>query len=165
MKRLVLAGALAAIALGQALASDLLPPAPVPPHVRLRLTCPQFLKSTIGAASISALISVTASAPAIGATPAIPGGTTGNFNLRGFLSGATLGVNFQTDSFIYGAEGDFDGSFIDGKIIQPVLRLRYAMRDWKFLVFRPCAHGSVMRLIESCSMAPPTVRWATLHPG
>jgi opacity protein-like surface antigen len=28
-------------------------------------------------------------------------------------------VNFQTDSFVYGAEGDFDGSFIDGKISSP----------------------------------------------
>jgi outer membrane immunogenic protein len=29
--------------------------------------------------------------------------------------GPTLGVNFQTDSFVYGVEGDFDGSWIDGE--------------------------------------------------
>ena len=48
-----------------------------------------------------------------------PGGTTGNFNVTGFLAGATLGVNFQTDAFVYGAEADFDGSLIDGKKSSP----------------------------------------------
>lgn len=51
--------------------------------------------------------------------PTDPGGTTGNFNLRGFLTGATIGANFQTDSFVLGAEADFDGSFIDGKVSSP----------------------------------------------
>ena len=36
------------------------------------------------------------------------GGTTGNFNLR-----------FQTDAFVFGAEADFDGSWIDGKVSSP----------------------------------------------
>jgi outer membrane immunogenic protein len=51
--------------------------------------------------------------------PNDPGGATGNFNLTGFLAGATLGVNFQTDGFVFGAEADFDGSLIDGKKSSP----------------------------------------------
>jgi outer membrane immunogenic protein len=47
--------------------------------------------------------------------PHEPPGSTGNFNLRGFVVGPTVGVNFQTDSFVFGAEVDFDGSWIDGK--------------------------------------------------
>jgi len=51
--------------------------------------------------------------------PIDPGGTTGNFNLRGFLTGVTVGANFQTDAFVFGAEADFDGSWIDGKVSGP----------------------------------------------
>jgi outer membrane immunogenic protein len=51
--------------------------------------------------------------------PTDPGGTTGNFNLRGFLTGVTVGANFQTDAFVFGAEADFDGSWIDGKVSSP----------------------------------------------
>jgi len=47
--------------------------------------------------------------------PHEPPGSTGNFNLRGFVVGPTIGINFQTDSFVYSAEADFDGSWIDGK--------------------------------------------------
>jgi outer membrane immunogenic protein len=32
-----------------------------------------------------------------------------------FRGRPTLGVHFQTDSFVYGVEADFDGSWIDGK--------------------------------------------------
>src|SRR5262249_35075252 len=39
--------------------------------------------------------------------PNEPPGSTGNFNVRGFVVGPTIGVNFQTDSFVYGAEADF----------------------------------------------------------
>lgn len=51
--------------------------------------------------------------------PNDPGGATGSFNLRGFLVGPTLGFNFQTDAFVIGAEADFDGSWIDGKVSSP----------------------------------------------
>lgn len=42
-------------------------------------------------------------------------GNTGNFGVTGFLVGPTVGVNFQTDAFVFGVEGDFDGSWLDGK--------------------------------------------------
>ena len=62
------------------------------------------------------------------------GGTTGNFNLRGFLTGVTVGANFQTDAFVFGAEADFDGSWIDGKVSSPFCSWD-AMRDQELLVF------------------------------
>jgi outer membrane immunogenic protein len=37
--------------------------------------------------------------------PNDPGGTTGDFNLRGFLVGPTIGANFQVDSFVFGLQG------------------------------------------------------------
>jgi hypothetical protein len=40
--------------------------------------------------------------------------STGDFGLSGFVVGPTVGVNFQTDAFVYGAEADFDGSWIHG---------------------------------------------------
>ena len=43
------------------------------------------------------------------------GATTGDFKTDGFLVGPTLGVNFQSDAFVFGIEGDFDGSWMDGK--------------------------------------------------
>jgi outer membrane immunogenic protein len=39
--------------------------------------------------------------------------------VTGFVGSATLGVNFQTDAFVYGAEVDFDGSLMDGKKSSP----------------------------------------------
>jgi len=43
------------------------------------------------------------------------GGTTGNFNVNGFIVGGTVGANFQADAWVFGVEADFDGSWIDGK--------------------------------------------------
>jgi outer membrane immunogenic protein len=42
-------------------------------------------------------------------------GSTGTFNTDGFVVGPTLGVNLQTDAFVFGIEGDFDWSGLDGK--------------------------------------------------
>lgn len=42
-------------------------------------------------------------------------GSTGNFNLSGYVAGGTLGVNFQTGAFVFGLEGDFGASGLDGK--------------------------------------------------
>ncbi len=40
--------------------------------------------------------------------------STGDFNLKGALIGATLGYNLQTGSFVWGLEADADASFIKG---------------------------------------------------
>jgi len=44
-----------------------------------------------------------------------PVSSTGTFNVSGFLAGATLGANFQTDVWVFGIDGDFDASWLDGK--------------------------------------------------
>jgi outer membrane immunogenic protein len=41
--------------------------------------------------------------------------STGNFNVSGGLVGATLGANWQSAGFVAGLEGDYDGSWLDGK--------------------------------------------------
>jgi outer membrane immunogenic protein len=42
------------------------------------------------------------------------GGSTGDFNLKGGLAGGTVGYNLQTGSWVWGLEGDIDGSWIKG---------------------------------------------------
>jgi outer membrane immunogenic protein len=46
----------------------------------------------------------------------VPGATTGNFNVNGGLVGGTIGANWQSDWFVAGIEGDFDGQWLDGKV-------------------------------------------------
>ena len=41
-------------------------------------------------------------------------GSTGSFNISGWVAGATLGANFQSDAFVFGIDGDFDGTGITG---------------------------------------------------
>jgi outer membrane immunogenic protein len=41
--------------------------------------------------------------------------STGNFNVNGGLIGATAGFNWWASGWVLGLEGDFDGSWIDGK--------------------------------------------------
>jgi outer membrane immunogenic protein len=121
MKRFILAGALAAFAFGQALASDLPPPAPVPPPHAPAAYVPAvtqvynwggvYFGFNLGYGFGTSQWSDPANFSGLG--------TTGNFNLNGFLIGPTIGANFQVDSFVFGVEGDFDGSWIDGKKSSP----------------------------------------------
>jgi outer membrane immunogenic protein len=48
--------------------------------------------------------------------PSNPSGSTstGNFNTSGGLVGGTVGVNFQTGGFVFGAEGDWDWQGLQG---------------------------------------------------
>jgi len=91
MKRLVLAGALAVVAAGQTLASDLPPPSPVPPPRAPAAYMPPInfgfnLGYGFGSSKWS------------DPTNFSDQGTTGDFNLNGFLVGPTIGANFQVDS-------------------------------------------------------------------
>jgi outer membrane immunogenic protein len=116
MKRWLLAGALAFATAGQGLASDLPPPAAAPPPPRAPVA---YVPPVSPVYNWGGLYFGFNLGYGFGTSnwvdPNDPGGATGNFNLTGFLAGATLGVNFQTDAFVFGAEADFDGSFIDGK--------------------------------------------------
>jgi outer membrane immunogenic protein len=43
-----------------------------------------------------------------------PVGSTGSFNVNGGLIGGTFGVQFQAESWVFGAEGDFDWQSLKG---------------------------------------------------
>ena len=120
MKRWLFAGALAFATVGQGLASDLPPPAaPVPPRAPAAYIPPVSPVYNWGGLYFFGLDLGYGFGTSSWSDPTDPGGTTGNFNLRGFLTGATIGANFQTDAFVFGAEADFAGSFIDGKVSSP----------------------------------------------
>jgi outer membrane immunogenic protein len=46
--------------------------------------------------------------------PGLPGGTSGSFNVSGYLAGGTLGANYQIGPWVYGVEGDFDWTHLTG---------------------------------------------------
>jgi outer membrane immunogenic protein len=46
--------------------------------------------------------------------PANTPSTTGSFHTNGGLVGGTLGVNFQSGAFVFGAEGDIDWQSLNG---------------------------------------------------
>jgi outer membrane immunogenic protein len=54
----------------------------------------------------------------------VPGVTTGNFNVNGGLVGGTVGGNWQSDWFVFGLEGDFDGQWLDGKVTNTCLAVQ-----------------------------------------
>jgi outer membrane immunogenic protein len=105
MKRILLAGAFALVAGGQALAADLPPPPPPPraPATYVPTTAPVYNWSGIY----------------IGANGGYAFGTTtptggAGFNTNGFLAGGTVGGNIQWGGFVLGAEGDWDWSNLNG---------------------------------------------------
>jgi outer membrane immunogenic protein len=118
MKRWLLAGTLALAASGQAVASDLPPPASAPPRAPAAYVPPPSPVYNWGGIYFGFNLGY-GFGTSVWSDPIDPGGTTGNFNLRGFLTGVTVGANFQTDAFVFGAEADFDGSWIDGKVSGP----------------------------------------------
>jgi outer membrane immunogenic protein len=113
MKRWLIAGALAFAAAGQAAAADL--PQPEPPRapaVYVPVVAPVYnwggiyygINGGYGFGTTDWTDPNNAFA-----------GSTGSFNMNGFVVGPTLGANFQTDAFVFGIEGDFDWSGLDGK--------------------------------------------------
>jgi len=117
MKRWLLAGAMAFATAGQGLASDLPPPAAPPsPRPPAAYVPPVAAIYNWGGVYFGFNLGFGFGTSSWNDPRNFSGLTsTGNFNLTGFLTGPTIGVNFQTDSFVFGAEADFDGSFIDGK--------------------------------------------------
>jgi outer membrane immunogenic protein len=113
MKRWLIAGALAFAAAGQAAAADLPQPPPQAPAVYVPVVAPVYNWGGIyyGINGGYGFGKTTWTDP-----NNFSGlGSTGNFNTDGFVVGPTLGVNFQNDAFVYGIEGDFDASWLDGK--------------------------------------------------
>ena len=112
MKRALLsAAAMAILAAGQALAADLPQPMPPPqaPVAYVPTVAPVYNWGGIyfgvnGGYGLGTSSWILPSGVAIS-----------NFSPDGALLGATLGANFQTEALVFGIEGDFDGSWMDGK--------------------------------------------------
>ena len=118
MKRWVLAGALAFAAAGHTLASDLPPPGAPPAPPRAPAAYVPAITPVYNWGGIYFGFNLGYGFGISNWTDPnnFSGlGSTGCFNLTGFLVGPTVGANFQTDGFVYGVEADFDGSWIDGK--------------------------------------------------
>jgi len=116
MKRLVIAGALAFAAAGQALAADLPQPGPPPPQAPAA-----YIPTVAPVYNWGGIYFGVNGGYGLGKSSwNIPGaGTTADFNVNGGLVGGTIGANFQTDAFVFGIEGDFDGSWLDGNSSDP----------------------------------------------
>jgi outer membrane immunogenic protein len=114
MKRILIVGAFALLAGGQALAAALPPPVAPPPRapaVYVPTTVPYYNWGGIylginGGYGFSSSNNWTG-AGAIGAS-------TGNFSTSGALVGGTIGFNYQTGAFVFGVEGDGDWSGFQG---------------------------------------------------
>src|SRR5579863_3500181 len=111
MKRLLIAGALAFTAAGQALAADLPQPAPPPPQAPAA-----YIPTVAPVYNWGGIYFGANGGYGFGKSKqtSAKGTTTGTFGVTGFLVGPTIGANFQTDAFVFGVEGDFDGSWMQG---------------------------------------------------
>ncbi len=111
MKRMLFAGAIALSAITPALAADL--PAAPPPQAPAR-----YVPAVAPVYNWSGIYVGINGGYAFGnsnwnSTSGFSPGT-GNFKIKGGLVGGTLGVNFQSGSFVYGIEGDGDWTNIKG---------------------------------------------------
>jgi outer membrane immunogenic protein len=110
MKRILVTVMVSAVAATSALASDLPPPAAPPPRAPAVYLPPAPVYNWGGL-----YFGINGGYTFGHSDWSVPGATTGNFNANGGLIGATLGGNWQADAWVFGLEGDFDGSWIDGK--------------------------------------------------
>ncbi len=116
MKRILIAGALALAAGGQALAADL-PQAPPPYYVPAPVPIFTWTGIYIGINAGYAFGDSNWTSPpgtAFFGTPCTTNCSTGNFSTSGFLAGGTIGANYQWGQFVVGIEGDWDWSNLNG---------------------------------------------------
>jgi outer membrane immunogenic protein len=118
MKRFLILAALLAIVAGggPALAADLPQPGPPPPQAPVA-----YIPTVAPVYNWGGIYFGVNGGYGLGKSSwNIPGvGTTADFNTSGGLVGGTIGANFQTDAFVFGIEGDFDGSWLDGDSSDP----------------------------------------------
>jgi outer membrane immunogenic protein len=112
MKRILIAGAFALAAGGQALAADLPQPGPPPPRAPATYVpapVPVFTWSGI-------YIGVNGGYGFGQSNWTNPAGSTGNFSTDGFLVGGTIGGNYQWNQFVLGIEADGDWTNLSGNV-------------------------------------------------
>ncbi len=122
MKRILIAGALALAAGGQALAADLPQPMPPPPPrapaTYVPTTAPVynwggFYLGVNGGYGFGKSNWSVPAGTVIGGAPCSPC-SIGSFSTDGFLVGGTLGANYQAGAFVFGIEGDIDWADVNG---------------------------------------------------
>ncbi len=110
MKRVLIAGALALAAGGQALAADLPQAAPPPPPPRAPAA---YIPQSVPTYNWGGVYLGINGGYGFGTiTPS--GAVSTSFSTDGYLVGGTLGANFQAGAFVLGVEGDFDYSTVKG---------------------------------------------------
>jgi len=133
MKRMLIAGALALAAAGQALAADL-PPAPAPPPrapaTYVPVTAPIYNWGGVYV-GINGGYGFGTSTWTFGA-PCVGGCATNTISPDGVLVGGTIGANFQASQFVFGVEADADWSDITGttSATDPVCPNCKTSNDW-----------------------------------
>ena len=127
MKRFLIAGALAFAAAGQALAADLPQPAPPPPQ-----SPAAYIPTVAPVYNWGGIYFGANGGYGFGNSKqsTVAGTTTGTFGVTGFLVGGTIGANFQTDAFVFGIEGDFDGSWMEGTSSSAVCGVCETKNTW-----------------------------------
>jgi outer membrane immunogenic protein len=112
MKRIVATVLFSLTATGAALAADLPPAAPPPRAAAVYLPPPPVYNWTGFYIGINGGWGFGNSDWTLNGFGNI---NTGNFNINGGVIGGTVGFNWWFDGWVLGLEGDFDGSWIDGK--------------------------------------------------
>jgi outer membrane immunogenic protein len=107
MKRLLMAGALAAAVMGQAAAADLPVAPPQAPSVYVPTVRPVYDWGGV-------YVGINGGYGFGRSEWTTPLATTGRFNTSGFNAGGTLGANYQISAFVFGIEGDLDWSGLQG---------------------------------------------------
>jgi outer membrane immunogenic protein len=112
MKRILITVVLSIVVAGSALAADLPQPGPPPPEAPAA-----YVPTLAPVYNWGGIYYGINGGYGIGSsdwTVTAPSASTGDFNVSGFLVGPTVGANFQTDAFVFGIEGDYDASWMQG---------------------------------------------------
>jgi outer membrane immunogenic protein len=110
MKRILVAAVLSVVAAGSAFAADLPQPGALSPEAPAA-----YVPALAPVYNWGGIYYGVNGGYGIGSSEwTVGGASTGDFNVSGFLVGPTVGANFQTDAFVFGIEGDYDASWMQG---------------------------------------------------
>ncbi|HEY3642555.1 MAG TPA: outer membrane beta-barrel protein [Xanthobacteraceae bacterium] len=114
MKKMLLAGtALLTLASGSAMAADLSRPPP-PVYTKAPVMAPLFswtgcyIGGNVGGLWVKKDL-----------TDAISGANDGSLSINSWLAGGQVGCNYQVSTWVFGVQGDFDWTNVDGSVADP----------------------------------------------